>query len=268
MINFELIAKDLYKKISTLNENYSNLIQENKNIKEENKNLNEEIKNLNNENKNIKDRMKDLENIINLLKKDITLLKDMNSNMNLKIKLNNRIDSVIIEKDEFDMIKAALQKRMNKEVKGIKKLYQATIDGGESEIFHKKCDNFPNTLVFYKSAKNRRFGAFVSECWELGPKDKLDKNCFLFSLDRQKLYYPKSNIYFQLACYSYNGPSFAYMGTYCIQLYNNALLYNNLKTNEKEFKEMFDGNINSLSEDGHFRGVFAKEYEVFQILFL
>ena len=64
-VNFELIAKDLYKKISTLNENYSNLIQENKNIKEENKNLNEEIKNLNNENKNIKDRMKDLENIIN-----------------------------------------------------------------------------------------------------------------------------------------------------------------------------------------------------------
>ncbi len=58
------------------------------------------------------------------------------------------------------------------------------------------------------------------------------------------------------------------MGTYCIKLYNNALLYNNLKSNEKELKEMFDGNINSLSEDGNFRGVFAKEYEVFQILFL
>lgn len=77
---------------------------------------------------------------------------------------------------------------MNKEIKGIKKLYQATMDGSGPQIFHKKCDNISNTLVLYKSAGNRRFGAFVSECWEIGPRDKLDKNCFLFSLDRQKIY--------------------------------------------------------------------------------
>ena len=265
-VNIELIAKDLYNKISSLSENYSNLIQENKKIKEENKNLNEEIKNLKEENKNIKDKMGNLEDIINSLKKDITMLKDMNNSINLKITLNNPIDSVIMEKGEFDMIKTALQKRMNKEIKEIKKLHQATIDGSGPEIFHKKCDNIPNTLILYKSAGNRRFGAFVSECWEIGPRDKLDKNCFLFSLDRQKIYYPKNNTYFELACYSSNGPSFANDGTYCIRLYKNALLTNNLKTNEKDLKELFDGNINVLSEDGNFIGVFAKEYEVFQIL--
>ena len=266
-VNIELIAKDLFNKISSLSENYSNLIQENKKIKEENKNLNEEIKNLKEENKNIKDKMGNLEDIINSLKKDITMLKDMNNSINLKITLNNHIDSVIMEKSEFDMIKTALQKRMNKEIKKIKKLYQATIDGSGPEIFHKKCDNIPNTLILCKSAGNRRFGAFVSECWEIGPRDKLDKNCFLFSLDRQKIYYPKNNTYFELACYSSNGPSFANDGTYCIRLYKNALLTNNLKTNEKDLKELFDGNINALSEDGNFIGVFAKEYEVFQILF-
>ena len=265
-VNFELIAKDLYKKISSLNENYLNIIKENKNIKEENKDLNKEIKNLKEENKNVKDRVNDLENVINLLKKDITLLKDKNNDLSLKINLENFIDSAIMEKGEFFMIKTAIQKRMNKEIKNLKKLYQATIDGGEPEIFHEKCDNIPNTLVLYKSAGNRRFGAFSSECW--GNKgDTLDKNCFLFSLDKQKIYNPKNDMCFQLACYSHSGPSFANHGNYCIKLYKNALKTKNLKTNEEEFKEFFDGNVNALSEDENFEGVFAKEYEVFEVLF-
>ena len=259
-VNFELIAKDLYKKISSLNQNYLNVIQENKDMKKE-------INNLKEENKNVKDRIIDLENIINLLKKDITLLKDKNNDLSLKINLENLIDSAIMEKSEFGMIKTAIQKRMNKEIKNLKKLYQATKDGGEPEIFHKKCDNIPNTLVLYKSAGNRRFGAFASECWTDSDKDILDKNCFLFSLDRQKIYYTLNNEYFQLACYSHNGPSFAFGFIYCIKLYENALKADSLQTNEKGLEKIFDGNINALSEDGNFKGIFAKEYEVFQILF-
>ena len=30
---------------------------------------------------------------------------------------------------------------------------------------------------------------------------------------------------------------------------------------------MFNGDENALSEDGKYKGVFAKEYEVFQIIF-
>ena len=54
---------------------------------------------------------------------------------------------------------------MNKKIKEIKKLYQASLDGGEPSIFHKKCDNIPNTLVLYKTKGNRRFEGYVSECW-------------------------------------------------------------------------------------------------------
>ena len=40
-----------------------------------------------------------------------------------------------------------------------------------------------------------------------------------------------------------------------------------LKTNELFHKELFDEDINALSEDGKFEGIFAKEYEVFEITF-
>ena len=40
-----------------------------------------------------------------------------------------------------------------------------------------------------------------------------------------------------------------------------------LQTNEKDFKEFFDGDENALSEDGNFKGVNAEECEVFQNIF-
>ena len=155
---------------------------------------------------------------------------------------------------------------MNTDIKNIKKIYQATKDGGDAETFHKKCDNIPNTLVLYKSAGNRRFGGFASECWKATNNYIADKNCFLFSLDKKKIYPPKNN-YFQIDLYSYNGPSFLNTGIYCIQLRNDALKNSSLKTNENIFKDIFDGERNALSEDGNWAGVYAKEYEVFQIQF-
>ena len=47
-----------------------------------------------------------------------------------------------MEKGEFDMVKAAIKTRINKELKEIKKLYQATIDSEEAEIFLK------NVIIF------------------------------------------------------------------------------------------------------------------------
>ena len=93
-------------------------------------------------------------------------------------------------------------------MKQIKKLYQATIDGGYPSFFHKKCNNIPNTLVLYKS-----------------------------------------------------------LNKYCIRIQNDAIKNPSLKTNEIIHKEIFDDDINALSEDGKFEGIFAKEYEVFEIIF-
>ena len=87
-----------------------------------------------------------------------------------------------MESEEYEMIKTAIKERMHKEIKELKKLYQATVDGGDASIFHKKCDNIPNTLTLIKSSENRRFGGFTSEYWESSIKCKYDKKTDIFSI--------------------------------------------------------------------------------------
>ena len=170
-VNFELIAQDLYNKITVL-------IKENKEIKEENN--------------DIKIRVKKLEEIINKL-----YLSNQSSNS------MSKINSEIIENnDELDVIKSEIEKRINKQIKGINKLYQATKDGGELEIFHKKCDNIPNTLILYKTLGNRRFGGFTSKLWQ--NIVTIGKNCFLFSLDKKKIYPQKNENYYSIVSHSNN----------------------------------------------------------------
>ena len=55
---------------------------------------------------------------------------------------------------------------MKKQIISIKKLYQATVDGGDTEIFHNKCDDIPNTLVLIKSEGKFRFGGFTPIPWK------------------------------------------------------------------------------------------------------
>ena len=261
-ISFDLMFQDLYNKISLLNDNYKNLesnykkiIEENKNIKEENENIKEEIKNIKEENKNIKEENNNIKNRVKNLEEIIN-----------KIIIN----SSIMEENEFDMIKSSIEKTMNKKIKGINKLYQATIDGGDPEIFHKKCNNIPNTLILYKSEGNRRFGGFTSLCWNSEGKTILDKNCFLFSLDKKKIYYPKNENYYEIVCKSENGPSFANQHEYIIKIEGNALKEKKLRTNENGHSNhnlLFDGIVNALSEDGNFNSIKSQEYEVFEIKF-
>ena len=285
-INFELITKDIYKQISIIKDDYKKLDINYKKIKEENKNLEaenslikNEINNLKEENENLKEQNRKINQIIKSLQKDMNDLHEENNNINKKIKsLNNevklpifkkknKINSSIMNTEELLMISSVINQRMNKEIKQIKKLYQASIDGGESSIFHKKCNNIPNTLVLYKSEGNRRFGGFASECWKSQGTFNLDEKCFLFSLDNKKIYLNKDDNYFIISCNAKDGPSFGYKDKYCIRIQNDAIKNATLKTNEIVHKEIFAEDVNALSEDGDFKGIYAKEYEVFEIIF-
>ena len=103
----------------------------------------------------------ELKNKVNELEKKVEKIEKLlepNININ-KLVLKNK--SVIMNENEFEMIHLAIKSRLNKEVKELKKLYQATIDGDGGVNFHSRCDNIPNTLVLIKSAGNRRFiGSF------------------------------------------------------------------------------------------------------------
>ena len=164
--------------------------------------LEKEVKELKEENILLKKRIDDLETEV----KEIKKMLNPNFNIN-RIKIGNK--SVIMKENEFDLIHLAIKSRLNKEVKELKKLYQATIDGDGAINFHSRCDNIPNTLVLIKSAGNRRFGGFTSVQWTSSTNGeyKDDPNAFLFSLDKQKIYSYNKNgkaIY----CYKDYGPKF------------------------------------------------------------
>ena len=93
-----------------------------------------------------------------------------------------------MKENEFDLIHLTIKSRLNKQVKELKKLYQATVGGHGAINFHSKCDNIHNTLVLYKSPGYRRFGGFTSSQWKSTEEGQFqdDSNAFLFSLDKKK----------------------------------------------------------------------------------
>ena len=237
-INIELASKD---------QNMEMIEKELKELKEENKELKKRIEILENE-------MKEIKKILN---------PDFNIN---RIKIGNK--SVIMKENEFDLIHLAIKSRLNKEVKELKKLYQATIDGDGALNFHSRCDNIPNTLVLIKSAGNRRFGGFTSTQWSSSSSGEFkdDPNAFLFSLDKQKIYSYKKDGKAIYNCKDY-GPSF---GNGCdIRIGQHGIQEKHLYTYESSpsCSYNFNGDNNALSEDGKASYIYAAEYEVFQVIF-
>ena len=267
--NKEIInLKDDNKK---LKENFSILKEENLKLKDELKALTAIIEKQNNLNIELKEEIKNIIKMNEELKADIKEIKESNkkqaNNTNSSEYIN--INSVIMKNEEFLKIKNEIEKKLNKRIKSIKKLYQATIDGGEPKNFHSKCDNIPNTLTIIKSKGNRRFGGFTSEAWESKLTVKNDKNSFLFSLDKNKIYdYKNDNC--AIFCFNICGPSFGHNSkNLCtIGITGNPILRKQLYTYESNSNSYnFDGDNNALSEDGKGSNIFAEEYEVFQIIF-
>ena len=216
--------------------------------------------------KYLKEKIKDIDS----LKNENKILKGKIEAQEKEIKyLKNKINnisnkSVIIKEDESEMITSEIEKKTNKKIKEIKKLYQATIDGGNSEIFHKKCDNIANTLILIKSEGKRRFGGFTPIPWKSEEnyiKDPEEKT-FLFSLDNKKIYYLNNSdnaVYHDIN----SGPCFG--GGRDIALDGNPIKENKLYTLECSYD--YQGDIHPLSEykDNNLK---ALEYEVFQIILI
>jgi len=180
-------------------------------------------------------------------------------------KFPNFNQSVIMEKNENIMIFNEIQNKMNKPIKEIKKLYQATIDGGEPIQFHNKCDNIQNTLVLIKSEGNSRFGGFTPIPWKIEHKRITDsKNeTFVFSLDNNKIYYLENSDSAAVYHKKEAGPCFG--GGHDIGIMGNPLKENTLYTNQYSYNYKRDSN--PLSEYDFSKKLKAIEYEVFQVLF-
>ena len=230
------------------------------------KDMNTTLKDIYLELNHLKEKIKD----IDTLKNENKILKEKIKSQDKQIKyLIGRINnisnkSVIIKEDESEMITSEIEKKTNKKIKEIKKLYQATVDGGNSEIFHKKCDNISNTLILIKSEGKRRFGGFTPIPWKSEEnyiKDPEEKT-FVFSLDNKKIYYLNNSdnaVYHDIN----SGPCFG--GGRDIALDGNPIKANKLYTLECSYD--YQGDIHPLSEykDNNLK---ALEYEVFQIILI
>ena len=260
IINIKLEFESMFKK----NEIVIELTNKDKNLELIEKELNElkiYYNKMKEENEELKKRVENLETEMKEMKKIINPSFNIN-----KLKLGNK--SVIMKEKEFDLIHLAIKSRMNKEVKELKKLYQATIDGDGPVNFHSRCDNIPNTLVLIKSAGNRRFGGFTSAQWSSSSGEYIkDENAFLFSLDKQKIYSHKNDgkAIYNLKNY---GPSFG-NGCYDIWISKNCIQEKTLRTYESYSgcSYNYNGDNNALSEDGKGGHIYAAEIEVFQVIF-
>ena len=126
-----------------------------------------------------------------------------NENQQLKIKIEEQeknIKPVNLKGKKYRTIKGEiiqdnkdlefLTQRISKNHKKLtlNLIYKATVDSDKAEVFHHKCDNVPSSLVLVKSSNNKRFGGFTSCNWAGDDIGKPDKNAFIFSLDKMKIY--------------------------------------------------------------------------------
>jgi len=244
------VKKDMNSNIKEL---YQELISIKRRITD-----NEELSKLKKEINELKNENKVLISIIENQNNDIKILKDSLFNLINK--------SVIMGDDEKSSLLKEIEKKTNKKIKQLNKIYQATIDGGKPINFHNKCDNIPNTLVVIKSEENKRFGGFTSIPWKSEGNyiDDNEAKTFIFSLDSEQISLLKE--YNKTAVFHYKdyGPCFGYkpdIGIMGNPLIEKKLLLSYWKQDNKENK-----NIQLIDNQGT-NYIKALDYEVFQVIF-
>ena len=182
--NTEDKFKELYKMVTEL--------------KKENINLKQRLNKLEDENSQIKEQMKILIDFKNEIKKE---KEKENDKKNLKMDSNILND----DQDKKNKIKEFIchNKKVSAELK-----YRLTKDGADFNTFHKLCDNISPNLLLIKDDKDNIFGGYTKVTWEKRQCEKIDPECFLFSLNKNKKYCPKHNDYTHIYCYSKYGPWF------------------------------------------------------------
>ena len=96
--------------------------------------------------------------------------------------------NIIKHPGELDEITSRIQRILKKKNIKYKIIYRSNIDGDSASTFHEKCDKIKNTLILIKAAGNKRFGGFTTQTWDGNDENKIDNNCFIFSIDKMKVY--------------------------------------------------------------------------------
>ena len=259
----DLISIELKKKslsLEEINENLSKEISELRN-KIEFLEKNEIIK-LKNEIINLKEENKKRDLKINEL---LNWKNNVEGNEKKETKNSNQIDSKIInKKEELDFITNRLKQINYFKNKNIsyELVFRGTRDGKTPDIFHRKCDGTPKTITIIKTIKGLKFGGYIEKEWNNHEGwIKVDENCFIFSLDLQKIYNPvKGKEKYDF--YPSNGPNFAEFGL-AGDLFNKSFLNIQKKEEANKYFTYFDKDYEINGGESEFQ---AEEIEVFKII--
>ena len=143
-----------------------------------------------------------------------------------------------------------------------KLLYKGTVDTDNSKIFHQKCDGQKNIILFILTEKNYIFGGYTSIGFDSSGNARKDIESFLFSVDFQKIYEMKQNLY-SIFCNKNCGPIFCGKSD---GLYNICISDKFLKNKSYTCKYGIPFNTTELFELNHGETEFQViELEVYKI---
>ena len=120
------------------------------------------------------------------------IINNNKTSFNVNIKYKEKLMKSLISKSniiknayEIDFL---LNKLININPVSFTLLYKGTQDTDNSKVFHQKCDNQQNILLFILTNKNYIFGGYTSVGFDSSGNAKNDQQAFLFSVDFQKIY--------------------------------------------------------------------------------
>ena len=184
-----------------------------------------------------------------------TETKKINKNQHEYNNKKLEIGEILHSFEELSMIIEKI--KTDKEQIVLNLLYKASSDSDSAKEFHKKCDNAKSTIVLIETDKGKRFGGYTSVNWKGKCLKKKDRDSFIFSLDKMKIY---ENIKGERAigCYPKFGPIF--LGCQ-IRIYDNAF-----KNGGSTFKKGLNFNTDEdYVLSGGERLFKIKEIEVYEV---
>ena len=210
--DLEKQIKELNDKIKNNNDNKNNEEKEINDKKEKiqeyekkTREIKEKIEQLNKKGKELKDKkeendkeIKSLQSKIEELEKELNIeekkeekkedKKEDNKNNEQPQPSNPelvaRIDSkIIMELKQVELLDKWFERKLK-----FKLLYRATDDKYSSNEFHKKVDQYKNTLILIKDINNFIYGGFTTKTWDGNKIFKNDKHSILFNIDKEKYY--------------------------------------------------------------------------------
>ena len=155
-----------------------------------NSKLLEEEKEKNDELKHIVDDLIEERNQTRKTINDLIKWKENNEKKKEEEHSNNEVDSLILNNQDIHLISDRLtNKEELKDRKVIFKLiYRASRDGADANSYHKMCDGKIDTVSVVQTIKGNKFGGYTETLIENGNLAYKDPNCFIFSLNKQKIY--------------------------------------------------------------------------------